>query len=301
MSGERALVVGEALVDVVAGVAHPGGSPLNVAVGLSRLGMSTTLHTRIGADEFGVLVQRHAEASGVRLTPDSVDARPTSVAAARIGADGAAEYEFAIDGDLARPSIPLDRFDVVHTGSIAAALDPGASCIEELLAVARAYATISFDPNVRPQLMGDNIAARARIARFVAAADVVKASDEDLAWLYPEATIEQVAKGWLASGSAVVAVTRGSEGSTILCAAGRLTVPAPDVRLVDTIGAGDSYMAGLIAALGDAGLLGADRREALRSISLPDIEAAARFAASCAAITVSRPGADPPNRTEAGG
>lgn len=300
MSGlaPEVLVVGEALVDVVDGIAYAGGSPMNVAIGMSRLGLRTTLHTRIGPDEFGELITRQLNQNGVVITAESRDSGPTSVAAARIGADGTATYEFVIDASLSHLGTSLARFEAVHSGSIAAALDPGAERIEQLLKDARPRATISFDPNVRAQLLGDRITARARVARLVAIADVVKASDEDLSWLYPEASIEAVADAWLASGPSVVVVTRGGVGSTALCAAGLVSIPSPEVRLIDTIGAGDSYMAAMIAGLAGAGLLGAERRESLKAIALSDLEQVIRLAAECAGITVSRRGANPPNRSE---
>jgi fructokinase len=293
----RALVVGEALMDVVDGVAHPGGSPLNVAVGLARLGLDVTLHTRVGPDPYGAAIERHVVASGAVLSAESRDAGPTSIAEAIIGAGGAATYRFAIDGALAAPSIDVAQLDLLHLGSISAVLGPGALTVERLVPAARPYATISYDPNVRPQLLGGD-GARERVAQHIARADVVKASDEDLAWLHPGVPIESVIAQWLDAGPRVVAVTRGGEGSVIAAAAGLVEVPAPPTILVDTIGAGDSYMAGMLAALGDAGLLGGANRSALASLSLAELERIARFAGACAAVTVSRPGADPPVRSD---
>ena len=152
------LVVGEALVDVVRrdgdDIVHPGGSPLNVAVGLQRLGLPTTLHSAFGADPHGVAIAQHLEASGVTVTASTVSDRETSVALATIGADGAASYTFSIDWDPAALEVPEGTFDAVHTGSIGAALEPGATLVEELLTRLRPTTTVSFDPNVRPQLMG---------------------------------------------------------------------------------------------------------------------------------------------------
>jgi fructokinase len=277
-------------------VAHPGGSPLNVAVGLARLGWTATLHARIGDDAHGAAIERHLAASGVHLTATSRDALPTSVAEVSVGADGGASYRFAIETALAEPAVALEQFDLVHTGSIAAVLEPGTQTIEHVLAAARPHATVSYDPNVRPQLMDD--AARERVARLVGQADVVKASDEDLAWLHPGVPLADVLSAWLRAGPAVVAITRGGAGSIIGSAAGVVEVPAPVAAVIDTIGAGDSYMAGLLTALGDAGLLGASNRDALATATTADLERVARFAAECAAITVSRPGADPPTRSD---
>lgn len=292
-----ALVLGEALVDVVDGVAHPGGSPLNVAVGLARFGIPTTLHARLGEDDHGRMIERHLESSGVRLTPASRGPGSTSVAEAVVGADGSATYRFSIDGALDDPGVPLAAFSVVHAGSISAVLPPGADLIARVLTDARGHATISYDPNVRPQLM-DGSGVRERIEVLIATADVVKASDEDLGWLYPGVAVTDVIADWLRAGPSIVAVTRGGEGSTVAARAGLVEVPAPPTSLSDTIGAGDSYMAALLTALSDEGLLGAQQREALASISRDALERAGRFAAACAAITVSRPGADPPTLAE---
>lgn len=297
----KVLVVGEALVDVVRrgdDVVHPGGSPLNVAVGLQRLDVPATLHSSFGADAHGVAIAQHLEASGVTITPSTIHDRPTSVALATIAPDGAATYTFSIEWDPASLDVAPADVDLVHVGSIGAALEPGATLVERLVTASRPGATISFDPNVRPQLMGSAETARPRIERLVALADVVKASDEDLAWLYPDADVTDVMDRWRALGPALVVVTRGGDGADAVAAAGRIRVAAPATEVADTIGAGDSFMAGLLAALSDRGLLGADRRGALRELPASDVREVVGFAARCAAITVSRPGADPPTRAD---
>lgn len=293
-SPSRVLVVGEALVDLVVHSAvepvetHPGGSPLNVAVGLARLGLEATLHSSFGADAHGVAIAQHLEASDVTVTPGTISDRPTSVARATIGPDGSARYAFDISWDPAPFEVPDGAFAAVHTGSIGAALDPGATAVERLLSEVRGRVLTSFDPNVRPALMGERAAAVARVERLVALADIVKASDEDVAWLYPDATVAETLERWLALGPALVVVTRGGDGVDALAASGPLHVDALTTRVADTIGAGDSFMSGLLAALLDADLPG----------SLDEPDAAIAFAARCAGITVSRPGADPPTRDE---
>jgi fructokinase len=296
------LVVGEALVDVVRrdgeDIAHPGGSPLNVAVGLQRLDVPATLHSTFGADPHGVAIARHLEASGVAVTPSTVSDRVTSVALAAIDATGAATYTFSIDWDPADLEVPDGTFDAVHTGSIAAALEPGATIVEALLTRLRPTTTISFDPNVRPQLMGEPAGARARIEHLVTLADVVKASDEDIAWLYPDVPFADVIEAWRESGPALVVVTRGGDGADAVTETGAVHVDAPKTTVADTIGAGDSFMAGLLAALDDRGLLGGLHRDSLRAMDAATARDVVAFAARCAAITVSRPGADPPTRAE---
>jgi fructokinase len=302
----RMLVIGESLVDVIRRAGddesnddvHPGGSPLNVSVGLQRLDVPTTLHSSFGADAYGFTIARHLEASGVTVTPGTIGERPTSVALATIGADGAASYAFAIEWDPAPLEIAPGTVDAVHVGSIGAALEPGATTVEQALAALRPTALISFDPNVRPQLMGSADDALPRVERLVALADVVKASDEDIAWLYPDATVADVSARWLALGPALVVVTHGGDGADALSARGLVRVPAQRAEVSDTIGAGDSFMSGLLAGLSDRGLLRPDRRDALRALSASDVARVVQFAARCAAITVSRPGADPPTRED---
>lgn len=298
-----AFVVGEALVDVVrragAQVAHPGGSPLNVAVGLARLGLRTTLHTSLADDDNGRLVAAHLAASGVATTAESFAAASTAIAEATIAPDGSASYRFRIDWTV--PVADPGPVDVVHTGSIAAALPPGADAVAAMLETARPVSTVSYDPNVRPQLMGSPEAARPRVERMVALADVVKASDEDLAWLYPGEAPAVVLRRWLDAGALLVVVTRGDEGADGLAASGQVHIDAPTTDAADTIGAGDSFMAGLLAALADHDLLGAHRRPALAAVDAATVREVVAFAARCAAITVSRPGADPPTRAELAG
>jgi fructokinase len=298
----RVLVVGESLVDIVrtsgGDAVHPGGSPLNVAVGLQRLDVPATLHSSIGTDAHGIAIARRLEASGVAITPGTIRDHATSVALATIGQDGSASYTFSIDWDPAPAELADESVDALHVGSIGAALEPGATMVEDLMAELRPSAIISFDPNIRPQLMGPVDIARPRVERLVALSDVVKASDEDLAWLYPNATVGEVVEDWLARGPAVVVVTRGGAGVDAFTAGGVVHVSAPSAQVVDTIGAGDSFMSGLLAALSDLDLLRVNRREDLRALTVDDTKRILQFAARCAALTVSRPGADPPSRAD---
>jgi fructokinase len=292
-------VVGESLIDLIRRPGEPelarvGGSPLNVSVGLSRLDVPSALWTRFGSDEHGALIADHLATNEVALVPGSVTSSPTSTAAAHIQEDGSARYEFDLVWEL-EPVIGLEPV-LVHTGSIAALLEPGAGVVRDLVSQLRSRATVSYDPNVRPQLIGERQDATARVESFLALTDVVKASVEDLAWLYPEQHVRDVARRWLRLGPAVVVVTQGEVGAFAVTTRVVSSVPARAVEVVDTIGAGDSFMAGLLAALDDLGLLGREHEAALRSITVADLEQVLTFAARCAAITVSRPGADPPLR-----
>lgn len=293
------LVVGESLIDLIRRpgqqvVARVGGSPLNVAVGLSRLDMPSALWTRFGSDEHGTMIAEHLDANGVAVVPGSVTPLPTSTAAAHVQEDGSARYEFDLTWEL-EPVTGLEPV-LVHTGSIAAVLEPGADAVRDVVGQLRGRATVSYDPNVRPQLIGERESAAARIESFVALTDVVKASIEDLEWLYPQQDPREVALRWRRLGPAVVVVTHGEGGAFAVTTSAAASVPARAVEVVDTIGAGDSFMAGLLAALDDLGLLGRANEAALRTIAVADLEQILTFAARCAAITVSRSGADPPLR-----
>jgi fructokinase len=296
----RALVIGEALIDVVQRDGevlgeHVGGSPLNVAIGLGRLDRDVDFLTHVADDDRGRRIVDYVEASGVRLVPGSVTAARTPTAAAVIDDTGAAAYTFDIDWQLAgTPEVapPL----VAHTGSIAGFLDPGCLATAALLDAYRLAATITYDPNVRPALITDRDQAIGRIDRLVEKADVVKASDEDLRWIDPTRTPEQIARAWQAMGPAIVAVTMGGDGAFAICAAGTVRVEARHVDVVDTVGAGDSFMTGLIDALWSLNLLGADRRAELARIDVDTVTGVLRAATLASAVTVSRAGADLPDR-----
>jgi fructokinase len=294
------LTIGESLVDIVVDPSgrtseHPGGSPLNVAVALGRLGHASYLATRLGDDERGRTVVDHVAASHVRLAAGSVvPGARTSTAIARLDEDRAADYLFDVTWELPADQPLPGIVDAVHVGSIGAVMLPGADRVLDLVAALRGTATISFDPNVRPGLMGDADAVRPRITRLMALADVVKASDEDLAWLFPGTEPEDVLRELVENGTAVAVMTRGARGAVGHCAAGRVVSPPIRAEVADTVGAGDTFSAGLLDALAELGLLGDGRREKLRRIGCRRLAVALTHAGECAAVTVSRPGADPP-------
>jgi fructokinase len=297
------VVVGEALVDLVGQrggrtlAAHPGGSPANVALGLARLGVPVTLKTRLGRDAFGEMVREHLETSGVRVDGGPDDGALTSLAIATLAA-GVASYDFRIDWDVG-VLVPLPvETRCLHTGSLATVLPPGNANVVDLMEREheRGRVTVSYDPNVRPALMGDAAQARPEVERLVALSDVVKVSDEDLRWLYPDRSDEDVAQGWLALGPALVVVTRGGAGIYAVSAGLELRRPAIPIDLVDTVGAGDSFTSGLLDGLRRADLIGSARRDALAAIDEATLDSVVGTAALIAAITCSRPGADPPTR-----
>lgn len=289
----HALVVGESLVDEVVegGVVHrhPGGSPANVALGLARLGVTTVLHTMVGGDEDGQLLQRHLSASGVLLTAGSVADSPTSRAIATIAEDGSATYEFAISWNP-RPVDEFGAANVIHTGSLAAFLEPGCDVVNEVLRRGRAAgALITFDPNIRPSIIRDRRDALARFIAIASRSHLTKLSDQDAEFLFPGESVEDVATTLLDLGAAVVAITRGDAGAHLGSDAARVDLPAVSTSVADTIGAGDSFMAAMIWALVecDGGWNG-------RAISPDRLERAGIAATTAAAITVSRTGADLP-------
>ncbi|MEE6273089.1 carbohydrate kinase [Georgenia sp. MJ206] len=302
-AGGYALVLGEALVDIVEHegeepVEHVGGSPANVALGLARLGHAVELATWFGTDARGDSIRTHLTGDRVTISTGSELAGHTSTAHARIDADGVADYTFDLDWDLPGTE-PLRPPTLVHTGSLAAVVAPGALKVLEAMERYRDTATLTYDPNVRPALMGTPAQARPLIERLVSLADVVKVSDEDLAWLAPGDDIREVAGDWVGLGAGIVVVTLGGRGALAVTAGGvEVDVAAPRVDVADTVGAGDSFMSGLIDGLWRASLIGADRREALRGISRTALADALARAVQVAAITVSRAGANPPSLVE---
>ncbi|OBG23021.1 carbohydrate kinase [Mycobacterium sp. 852002-51057_SCH5723018] len=297
----RGLVIGEALIDIIDGRAeHVGGSPLNVAVGLARLGRDVDFLTHIGDDEPGRRIAEYVKSSGAQLVPGSMSASRTPTAFATIADDGSAAYSFDLEWRLSgTPEVGPPLF--VHTGSIAGVREPGCLAVAALLDTYRTSATVTFDPNVRPSLITDWNLATERIARLVERSDVVKASADDLSWIDPDHEPEWTARGWLASGPAMVVVTRGDRGAVAFCSAGESEVAARPVAVVDTVGAGDAFMVGLLDALWGLDLLGAGRRADLGRVGLDALTAVLEAASLSAALTVGRAGADLPDRAALNG
>jgi fructokinase len=297
----RFAVVGEALVDLVASgeqvSASPGGSPYNVAVGLARLGCAVRLHARAGRDAYGELLHDRAQASGVDLDGWRWTDEPTTRAVATLDADGQAEYDFDLDTTAALRFTAQEMaglatdIDVLHLGSLASWLAPAHELIAaaQVAAFRSATTLVSYDPNVRPALLGSPDRAAATIEASIAAAHLVKASDADVAWLYPDADLEAVARRWLDLGPTAVVITRGGSGAlAVVGDHAAVSRAAPAITLVDTVGAGDAFMAGLLSALpmlttnAVRGLTGEELADVLRSASV------------VAARTCERAGADPP-------
>jgi fructokinase len=291
-TGPDVVVIGEALVDVVTSaqgtVEHPGGSPMNVAYGLGRLGVATALLTSLGDDPRGAAIEAHLLRAGVELLPGSKSSDRTASATATLSADGSAHYDFDIRWELP-PVAPAYLPRVLHTGSIATFLAPGAAAVRTLLEQSHRGCLVTYDPNIRPALLGSHAEALSTFEGLVPLTDVVKLSDEDAAWLYPGLRLEDAADRILGLGAGLAVVTRGGEGSLLATPAAKLFVPSIRSTVVDTIGAGDSYMAALIYGLLARGTEGLG----------PDVlETIGRTASKAAAITVRRPGANPPTVEE---
>jgi fructokinase len=285
-------VVGEALTDVVTTlrgrVEHPGGSPANVAYGLGRLGVTTGLLTAIAPDARGTAIENHLRSAGVILLPGSKSLTRTASATATLEADGSARYEFDISWDLA-PTPPAYFPKILHTGSIATFLSPGATAVKALLEQAHRHCMITYDPNIRPALLGSHTEAKAIFEELVALTDVVKLSDEDAQWLYPRKSLEATAAHILGLGTRLTVITKGAEGSQFTTPAANISIPAVKTTVADTIGAGDSYMSALILGFLTRGTEG---------FAPAVLEQLGHTAAAAAAITVQRPGANPPTLEE---
>ncbi|WP_086772557.1 carbohydrate kinase family protein [Streptomyces bobili] len=310
MSPRQITVVGECVADAFTEPANasnelalrvlPGGGPANTAVALARLGTRARFLARLSGDVFGRLFRAHLEASGVDLADAVPAAEPSTLAVAELDAAGQAAFSFHAQntadwqwtsGELARAD--LSETVCVHTGSLALVREPGGVVLEEFLATAAPRATISIDPNVRPLLVRPD-AYRARLARWCALADILRLSEDDLALLLPGTPPEQACDLWHAAGVRLVVITLGAGGALASLDGERLLVPAVATRVVDTVGAGDSFTAGLLHHLGARGLLGGR----LTGLGLDEVAQACRFATRVAALTCSVAGPNPPWRDQ---
>lgn len=288
----NALVIGEALIDIVehAGSTEPptehvGGSPANVALGLARLGHSTVFATHLGRDFRGARIRDALTCEGVTFSSSSFGAARTSTARATIDATGAARYSFDIDWTFDAPTASPA---LVHTGSIALFLEPGGATVAQYLAQLPPEVLVTIDPNVRPDLMSDRATALARFAQVSVRANLVKLSDEDVEWLYPGLSLAEAAHRILDHGPRVVVVTLGTAGALAFTPAHNYSVPAAPAAVVDTISAGDSFMAALASSMLALGSTGVEQQ----------LEAVLDRAARAAAIAVSQAGANPPRRSQ---
>jgi fructokinase len=299
-------VIGEALIDLVPHGqpadyrAHPGGSPFNVAIALARLGHRAALMARIGDHGFGRMLRERAAAEGIDLAAAPHAAEPTTLAVVSMDGPGQATYDFYVEGtaDWRWTAAELRKgptdAEIVHFGSIASWTPPGGERIDRLIQEVRERnaVLVSYDPNVRSTLLGAPVRGRRLIERSVRRAHVVKASREDVAWLYPSRSMDDVAHAWNALGAGLVVVTDGADGATAHRAeADPLRRPGRTITLADTIGAGDAFTAGLLSGLARRNLHAPDRLAAISDAALADVLDEAVLMSS---LTCERVGADPP-------
>lgn len=299
------LCCGEALIDFLprsgaggAALYQPfnGGSVYNTAIALGRLGVRTGLYSGLSTDFFGDMLREGLKASKVDLRYIKSWERPSTLAFVKL-TDGHARYSFFDDNSagrmLTRKDLPRLEKSVaaLHFGSISLIPEPGGATLEALMKREARTRVTSLDPNIRPGMIKDRRKHLARLSRMIAMADILKISDEDVAWMTGKTDLAAAARKWLKAGARIVVVTRGGNGVEAFTARDRIARPAVPVTVADTVGAGDTFTAGLLAALQAARLL--DKKK-LAAISASDLESALAFAARAAAITVSRPGCDPP-------
>ena len=296
-------VVGETLIDVVLRTdgrtsEHLGGSPFNVAVGLARLGAEVGLATRVGPDTYGRTLLDHLRGEGVLLLGEPEGLPRTSTATAILDDGGVATYDFDLEWDL--PEVPLPPgTTALHTGSLGVTIEPGATAVLRAMESARHDMLVSYDPNARPKLTPDHAALVRRVEEAVGFAHVVKASEEDFEFLYPGTDFREVATRWLrGTGTDLVVVTRGGDGAWAATRGVRVDLPALRTNVVDTVGAGDAFMSGLLDALRRAGLLSITRLQGIRALTEDELFAIVRQAATVASLTCEREGANPPSRSE---
>ena len=297
------LISGEALIDLIPDPkkdgrydAVLGGSPYNVAIGLARLGGRASFISRISADANGEAIAAALIGEGVDLSLVARDPRPTTLAFVMRGtAQTGSRYSFyldatSFDGAWPFPAVWPAPARHLHVGSIGALDARHGERVVEALQRARLQASTSFDPNVRPLVTPDRDAIVGLVERQAALASLVKASEEDLEWLYPGRPLEETMAAWAAMGPKFVVATLGAKGSLVQLGKERLEVPARTVDVVDTVGAGDSFMSALLYAMDRDGALGASAPAPTRD----KLAAWMDFAARASAITCARRGSDPP-------
>jgi fructokinase len=298
------VVAGEALFDLVLDDdgelrAHAGGGPFTAARTLGRLGRPVAYLGRLSRDRFGTTLERLLVDDGVGLETAVRTDDPTTLALAEIDADGSARYRFYAEGTSVPGLTPPDalrilppRVAMLHVGTLRLTLEPVATALEAVVETVADDTLVAVDPNIRPWVIADPAAYRARLERILARSHVVKVSVEDLEWLAPEEEPARAARDLLAQGPAVALLTRGGEGALVVTRGGEIAIAVPPVEVVDTIGAGDAFGGGFLAWWHAHGL-GAD--------ALGDddaVVAATRFAVLVAARTCERPGASPPYASE---
>jgi fructokinase len=298
------VVCGEALIDLIRTTggkqrASPGGGPFNTARALARLGVPTAFLGHLSEDSYGRELSDLLRKDGVSVEMASFGPEPTTIAIADVDAGGVAGYRFVIDGTSA-PNLTLDmvpatfapELNALHVGTLGVVLEPMAETVIQLARRERGRRLIMLDPNIRPGLIDDSVY-RARLEPLVDSSTIVKASESDLEWMQPGAGYREAAAQLLTNGVPMVAVTLGAHGAFGAHRGMRVQIAAPAVKVVDTVGAGDAFGAGLLAWLHDHGLLRPDLR-----LEEDQLRAALEYACRVASLTCARAGADPPRKVE---
>ena len=293
-------VAGEVLIDLIPGGSDRkpivGGGPANTAKSLSKLGIDTQFIDGISTDEYGQMAKDELVASGVKLDYVKYSDKPTCLAIVSLSDSGSASYEFVIENTATfdfnstwLPNPQTERTSLLHIGTLATVIEPGASVLFDWAQSVSKVAPIVFDPNIRPAVMNDRKQYLMQVARWVSISSAIKVSDEDIRWLYPSLEIDQVVHNWLAKGPSLIVVTYGDKGLAGYRVGEKVSVDAVKVLVADTVGAGDTVGAILVEAI---------VKDGLDTLSGVRLEMMLNRAAKAAAITVSRGGANPPTLKE---
>ena len=273
-----------------------GGGPANTAKALARLGYEVDFIDGISNDAYGVSARKELSRDGVGLTLSMASDKPTCTATVTLDSNGSASYEFLIDGtatfDFNNAWLPdPERLkpSVLHIGTLVTIIEPGASVLFDWAVKVGEFAPIVFDPNIRPSVMGDRQKYAAAVEKWVSISSVVKVSDDDIKWLYPEETLDVVAHRWIAAGVNCVVITRGAHGLIGFTSNGMEEVDGVKVEVVDTVGAGDT-----VGAIVVEGII----KHSVHGLEGHVLNAVLHKAAIAAAITCSRAGAAPPRTHE---
>ena len=293
-------VAGEVLIDLVLEGADRkpivGGGPANTARALARLGIDTQFIDGISSDQYGQMAKNELLTAGAKLDYVKYSDKPTCLAIVSLSDSGSASYEFVIENTATfdfnpiwLPNPQTDSPSLLHLGTLATVIEPGASILIEWAKSVAKVAPIVFDPNIRPAVISDRAQYMAQVERWLAISSAVKVSDDDVKWLYPSLDVEQVVNDWLTKGPLLVVVTYGDNGLTGHRKNERVSVDAVKTAVADTVGAGDTVGAILVEAI---------IKDGLASLTGSRLETMLKRAAKAAAITVSRVGANPPTSEE---
>ena len=297
---DQVWVAGEVLIDLIPDsdqyLAVVGGGPANTAKALAKLGVKTYFIDGISNDEYGQIAKAELLSANVLLDYAQYSNKPTCTAKVTLSNSGSASYEFVIEGtatfdfsDLWLPDPQTLKPSLLHIGTLATVIEPGASVLFEWAQSVAKVAPIVFDPNIRPAVISDRMQYVTQVERWVAISSAVKVSDEDIKWLYPSLEISHVVNDWLIKGPSLVVVTYGDKGLTGYRKGEKVSVDSVTVKVADTVGAGDTVGAILVEAIVKYGL---------DTLTGARLETMLKRAAKAAAITVSRVGANPPTSEE---